>query len=111
MLAHVRDGWDARAGKPEQVQMHNVSSPPAAHTYLTLSVSVERNSRIAKTVRVFLYMGSRDNACLKVILEKEHSPVGENKMVKNGTDDRWWVENVKMNFQWHDHTMILVCMG
>ena len=42
-------------------------------------------------------MGSRHYVCLKVILEKVHSPVGENmlKIIKNGTDDRWWVEKVK----------------
>ena len=56
-------------------------------------------------------MDSRHNACLKVILEKVHSPVGENKflMVKHGTDDRWCVENTKN--KWRVNTIILVLWG
>ena len=39
-------------------------------------------------------MGMRHNASLKVILQGVHSPVGEKKL-KNGADDRWWVENIE----------------
>ena len=43
---------------------------------------------------IYIYMGTRHNACLKGMLHRVHSPVGE-KTPTNGTDDRLWVENVK----------------
>ena len=74
-----------RAKSPHRFKTDSLPSPPNASRTI-----IENYNHLCDRYRgpcqyTNKYMGLRHNACLKVILEKVHSPVGENKIQKWST--------------------------